>query len=509
MRARSWFAHIFLAVAFIALAGVPAAARAPADTLRLGLIGLPPSLGNPYRTTNIPSILTWGAIFDGLTRIDGEGRLQPWLALSWEVIDPTTWRFRLRPNVTFSNGEKLTAAAVVNAVEYLVGPGRAIEGTARELQSLAGARIVDALTVDILTKYPDPILPRSLPIMYIVAPDQWQRLGADGFAREPVGTGPYRLDRWEPSRASLSAFEESWRAPKIPKLEIYAIPEGSARTQGVGANQIDIALAIGPDDARAAEAAGGKGVHWIHPGVMGVAFVLVNNQNANSPVLDRRVRQALNYAVNKQAIVDALLYGTSVPRGQPAPAVAWGHNPAVAPYPYDPGRAKALLAQAGYPNGFSMVLEATIGGGAADAAMYQQVAADLAAIGVAVEIRTIPVQTLLRNSNEGGWSGDAFGMSFATEPSVTALRPLRVWSCLWLSPWYCNRALQPQIDAALREFDEEKRLRMVQDIMAAYHEDAPAIFLYDVVRFGALTRRVQNFKEENGFINFHEMTFAN
>jgi peptide/nickel transport system substrate-binding protein len=493
----------------LGVAVAPVFASAPKDTLRLGLIGLPPSLGNPYRTTNIPSILTWGAIFDGLTRIDGQGNLTPWLALSWEAIEPTTWRFKLRPNVVFSNGEKLAAEAVVNAVEYLVGPGAAIEGTARELQSLAGARAVDELTVDIVTKYPDPILPRSLPIMYIVAPEQWQRLGPDGFAREPVGTGPYKVNRWDSSRAFLSAFEGSWRAPKIPKVEIYAVPEGSSRTQGVSANQIDIALAIGPDDARAAEAAGGKAVHWIHPGVMGVAFVLVNNQNPNSPVFDRRVRQALNYAVNKQAIIDALLYGTSVPRGQPAPAVAWGHNPNVAPYPYDPAKAKALLAEAGYPNGFKMALEATIGGGAADAAMYQQVAADLAAVGVDVEIRTIPVQTLLRNSNEGGWTGDAFGMSFATEPSVTALRPLRVWSCLWLSPWYCNRDLQPRIDAAMREFDEAKRLAEVQDIMRIYHEEAPAIFLYDVVRFGALTQRVENFKEENGFINFHEISLKN
>lgn len=496
-------------VAFLCMAVSYAVASAPKDTLRLGLIGLPPSLGNPYRTTNIPSILTWGAIFDGLTRIDGQGNLQPWLALSWHVIDPTTWRFTLRPNVAFSNGEKLTAQAVVNAVEYLVGPGAAIEGTARELQSLAGARVVDDLTVDILTKYPDPILPRSLPILYIVAPEQWKRLGPDGFAREPVGTGPYKVDRWDSSRAFLSAFEGSWRAPKIPKLEIYAVPEGSSRTQGVSANQIDIALAIGPDDARAAEAAGGKAVHWIHPGVMGVAFVLVNNQNPNSPVFDRRVRQALNHAVNKQAIIDALLYGTSVPRGQPAPAVAWGHDPSIAPYSYDPAKAKALLTEAGYPNGFKMALEATIGGGAADAAMYQQVAADLAAVGVQVEIRTIPVQTLLRNSNEGGWSGDAFGMSFATEPSVTALRPLRVWSCLWLSPWYCNRDLQPRIDAAMREFDDAKRLAEVQDIMRIYHDEAPAIFLYDVVRFGALTQRVENFKEENGFINFHEITLKN
>jgi peptide/nickel transport system substrate-binding protein len=497
-----------LLVALFLLPLPQAFANAPADTLRLGLIGLPPSLGNPYRTTNIPSILTWGAIFDGLTRIDGQGHLMPWLAMSWEPIDQTTWRFKLRPNVTFSNGEKFDAQAVVKTVDYLIGPGAPIEGTARELQSLAGARVVDALTVDILTKYPDPILPRSLPIMYIVAPAQWQKLGPDGFAREPVGTGPYKVDRWDASRASLSAFAGSWRAPKIPKLEIYAVPEGSSRTQGVGANQIDIALAIGPDDAQAAEAAGGKAIHWMNAAVMGVAFVTAKNVNPKSPVLDRRVRQALNYAVNKQAIIDALLYGTTTARGQPAPAVAWGHDPKIAPYPYDPAKAKALLTEAGYPNGFKMVLEATIGGGAADAAMYQQVAADLAAVGVAVEIRTIPVQTLLRNSNEGGWSGDAFGMSYATEPSVTALRPLRVWSCLWLSPWYCNRDIQPKIDAAMREFDEAKRLAMVQEIMQFYHEDAPSIFLYDVVRFGALAQRVQKFKEENGFINFHEITFA-
>jgi len=472
--------------------------------LRVGLVSLPPGRGNPYSGTSVPTIYTHRAIFDGLTFLTEEGDVLPHLATSWTMIDKVTWQFHLREGVTFSNGTPFTAESVVFAVDYLTSEEGIIESAARELGSIASARVVDDHTVIISLKYPDPLLDAKVEQLLIVEPGQWQRLGRDGFAREPIGTGPFILDRWEGASAHLSAYMGSWRPPKVDKLEFIALPDPSSRVQGILAGRIDLAVSLSLDDARIIEAAGGVMDIGRISSTLGVVFLLTRLPD-NHPLRDVRVRQALNYAVNKQAYVDALFGGFSRPASQPTTEASFGFNPELKPYPYDPQRAHSLLVDAGYPDGFDFTVEATIGGGASLAPAVERVASDLGRIGVQMTIRTIPVQQLIRGVQQGDWKGEAFIMNYSSSSSRDSLRTMRMHSCLWRAAWYCDEEITEKIRTALAEGDLEKRKRLTQEIMAYYRNNAPSIWMHEAVLFKAMSARVKNFRQDHAIINYHDI----
>ena len=226
----------------------------------------------------------------------------------------------------------------------------------------------------------------------------------------------------------------------------------------------------------------------------------------DGPFKDRRVRQAVNYAVNREVLTQALLDGVAVPATQPAPRVCLGYNPDLPPIPYDPERAKELLVEAGYPDGFKFVVQGTVGSGASYGAMYQVVAQDLARIGIEMEIRVVTVPELIRNVIEGGWEGDAFGLNYNHEPSVDAIRALNNHSCLWRNPWYCDERIMPAINQATIEFDPQRALELRHQIMAFYREEYASLFLYEFAYFSGMRAGVSGLKIVHGFVHFEDAT---
>jgi peptide/nickel transport system substrate-binding protein len=473
-------------------------------TLRLGVVGLPPGLGNPYRGTGVPTIYTIRAMFEGLTFVTEAGDVEQLLATSWEMLDDLTWRFELRRDVLFHNGTPFNADAVVNAVDYLTSPEAGVEPIARDLGALERAEAEDEHTVIIHTDVPAPLLPAMMESLLIVEPNLWRQLGRDQFARVPVGTGPFKLAQWSDAKATLTAHTNGWRQPRVDELEIFAIPDASARVQAILSNRIDIAVAMSRDDILAIEAGGGTGDVGTTISVLGIVFILTGLDDGH-PLLDKRVRQALNYGVDKDAYVAALFGNQTVAASQPATAAAFGFNKDVKPYPYDPDRARRMLAEAGYPDGFTFTAEVTIGGGASLAPAYQQVASDLLDIGVVMSLKTMPVQQLIRGIQEGDWRGEAFGMNYSAERTADALRPLRLHSCIHRSPWYCDRALSDKIQTAFTTSDLDTRRTLTEEIMAAYHDEAPAIWMHEVIMYKALGPRVRNFRQDHTVLNYHDI----
>jgi peptide/nickel transport system substrate-binding protein len=493
--------HPFIAGLLFGLLTVNAVAQ---DVIRIGTTALPPTLGNPFRNTGTPHIYTWSATFDGLTRIDVDGNLKPWLAVDWETTSDLTWVFRLRDDVVFSNGVPFTADAVVSVFDYLTSDAAVREAVAREFSFVKSARAIDDHTVEITTHEPAPILPRALPLLHMVEPGQWSRLGPEGFAREPVGTGPYHPVRFGATKIEYEAVPTSWRKPHVARLEKIAAPEAYARTQAVLSNQMDIAIALGPEEADAIAAAGGVGLNWPTAAMWAINF----HHGKGNPLDDVRVREALNLAVDRRGLVDGLLAGIPELPTQPATSVTYGFDPSLPPIPFDRERAKQLLSDAGYPEGFSFIVQGVIGSGANDAAMYQKVAQDLAAVGVTMEIRTFPVTQLIRSVMEGGWNGDAFGVTFASEPTVDVLRPLRNHSCLWTHPWYCDERIMPAINEALVTFDVERGLELRHDIMKFYRDEWVALYLYQIVRFAGTRANVRGFSEVHGYVSYEDIHFV-
>ena len=476
---------------------------AQAETvLRIATTGLPPSLGLPYRISGQPPLFTYSAMYDGLTRIDEKGNVEPWLGLDWELVDPLTWRVTLRPGVRFSNGTPFTARAVKVVGDFLMSDAAVREQVGQQFTWLDEVEIVDDLTVLLRTKTPNPSVPRLLPMMYVVEPDLYTELGVEGFAQAPVSTGPFIAVDMDPTRATLRAFEGSWRPASYDRLEVFSMLDTPSRVQGLLSDRIDIAMQLGPEDVEALEVAGHTGLGWTNANVWAIHFV----QGQNPALEDRRVREAINLAVNREILTAVLMGGVPAPANQPAPSIAFGYDPSLPPIPYDPDRAKELLAEAGYPDGFRMVVRGVVGSGAADGAMYQQVAQDLAKVGVIMEVRTFPVQQLIRNVIEGGWDADGFGLNFAAEPTVDALRTMRTASCLWPNPWYCDERIMPTVEAAQAEFDEAKGLALRHQIMQFYRQEYPAIFLYETVRFAGLRRGITGFAEVHGYVSYEDIT---
>jgi peptide/nickel transport system substrate-binding protein len=479
----------------------PVAAR---DVIRIGTTALPPTLGNPYRNTGTPHIFTWSATFDGLTRIDADGALHPWLATSWKAVDELTWHITLRDDVTFSNGRPFDADAVLNVVEFFQSDAAVREAVAREFAFIAGARTLGSHAVEITTSSPTPHLPRALPLMHMVEPNHWRELGPEGFAQDPIGTGPYRPVDFGTTRILYEAVPTSWRTAKIPRMEKIAAPDAYTRAQAVIADQLDIAMGIGPDEVAVIKAAGGIGLDWPTAALWAINF----HHGKGTPLDDVRVRQALNLAINRQQLVDALLDGKPALPTQAATPNTYGYDPSLPPVPYDPARARTLLAEAGYPEGFSFVVQGVIGAGANDAAMYQLVAQDLAAVGVTMEIRVFPVTQLIRSVMEGEWNGDAFGVTFAAEPTIDVLRPMRNHSCLWPHPWYCDDRIMPAINEALVTFDEQRGLDLRHQVMKFYRDEWVALYLYQIVRFAGTRANVRGFSEVHGFVSYEDLQFT-
>ncbi|MCB2108994.1 MAG: ABC transporter substrate-binding protein [Rhodobacteraceae bacterium] len=486
---------ILMAAALIGGA-IPAAAD---KHLRVASFSLPAALGNVHRSTSSSEIYIWAAIFDPLTLVDDDANAIPWLATRWETLDPLTWRFYLRPGVTFSNGEPFTSDAVITNLEYLISPQGKRESVSRVMTSIAAVKAVDDLTVDIVTHFPNIMLPRELAIARMVAPAQWRRLGPDGFAREPVGTGPFKVENWEANKIELSAFRGSWIAPKLDRLTFIKLPDPFTRAQAVLSDNADIAIVIGPEEVAALKDAG----HTAHisrgAGAMGIAYLT----DKGGPVADARVRLALNLAVNKERYIAAFLDGATIPASQATPSFATGFDPSLKPFPYDPDRARALLADAGYAGGFSLVAEAILGGSAADSAIFQYMAQDLAAVGVTLEIRGIPNSEMIRKVNFGGFDGQAYNIDFNVKPSLDALRPFVI--CLDRDRFYCDDDVISTVRAAQSEFDLDQRIALVRGILKKFHDDPPMLYMHETVMIDGLAARVRNYRPLNLIVNYHQI----
>lgn len=477
---------------------IPIPAKAAEKTLRVGLQSLPPSLFNPYRNTGLPYVYTWSAVFDGLTSIDKTGALQPWLATAWERTSPLTWEFKLRDDVTFSNGTPMTAEAVVSAVRFLASEDAASETVARMMSFLVDARALGPHTVEITTDVPIPLLPRFFPQLYVVEPDYFNTVGLEAFAQAPIATGPFVVEDIRPERITFQAHKTGWRPPLVDRLELLSLPDKSTRTMSVRAGSLDAAIGLGPDEMANIVADGGNGFTWRDAAIWAYHFI----DDVHPALADIRVREALNIAVDRQSIIDGLLSGATVPATQPAPEIVYGFNPDLPPIPYDPDRARTLLAEAGYPDGFKIIVEATAGSSANDSAVNLVVAQYLTAVGVQMEVRTVNVNQIIRNVVEGTWGGDAFGLHYNYEPTAEALRALDTNSCLWRHPWYCREDIMPVIAEAQQELDPARNLKLRQDVMAFYRNDWAALFMYQAPRFAVSSAAVSNIEVINNFIMF-------
>jgi peptide/nickel transport system substrate-binding protein len=486
--------------ALIAMAFLTAPAIAQ-ERINVGMNALPAGQGNPYTTGGFPGIDLYSAMFDGLAELHEDGTFKPALALSWEPKDQLTWIFKLRPGVKFANGAAFNANSVAAVYGFLSTEQAQAWSVVREVRNIASVKALDDLTVEVRTRTPDLMLPARFAAIKMVEPSAWQTLGPEGFAKQPVGTGPYAVVRWASQQIELAENTHAWRKPKVSTLNVRAVPETAARLAALQSGQLDVALNMGPEDIGALEASGGRVFSYPQSGVMGLSFILVKP----SPFSDTRVRQAMTYAVNRQAIVDTIFAGKAKVASQPGPSPAFGHDPSLKAYPYDPQKARQLLADAGYPKGFAFSAEVMLVN-STDSALWQAVKADLARVGVEFTVNAVPFARYNQGLYTGNWTGEAFGMNYGSLPALDPMIGFQYHSCLWLKPWICDQTQTNLIKSIMAEFDRPKRLALTQQLMRITYDDPIGIYLYEVTRFDGLGARVATYRSPFGYTAYHDIS---
>ena len=478
-----------------------------AQDLRMAVAAFPTSLGMPYTGVSQPSSELWLSVYDALTYLDWGKDAKPALALSWENTTPTTWVFHLRPGVIFHNGKMFTADDVVKVLALLKGPDGAGYLVAREMQNILAVRARDPLTLEVYTRVPDAILPKRLSIMMIIEPDHWQAVGRDVYARKPIGTGPYRLVDWGAGDkdASLEAFEASWRpAQSLRHLQYRVIVEHTARIQALVSGQVDMVSGLQVEDIDDLRVQGFQVAVQQNPQVKSIA--LRNLKGGPSPLKDERVRRALNYAVDKDAIANVMMLGYVTSVGQPAPAGITGHNPEVKPYPYDPDKARALLRQAGYASGLEFSFSVVTTTGTPDAMTYQKIAQDLAAVGVKISLQSMTFADYQSRYTTGNWGMiDGFSQLWNNAAFQDPIRAIEYFSCLKTNPFFCEPNLVPDILHVNAETNAPKREGLLHDLMGRIHDAAPAIWISNSVYLIGYQPKVAHFEMRPSGVTFENL----
>ena len=381
---------------------------------------------DPAAETDGESLNVAANIFDGLVRFKvGTTEVEPALAKSWEIsADGKTYTFHLRDGVKFHDGTPVNADAVVFSLERqrdVNHPAHALAtqygywGSMDMNNIVAKVDKTDDATVVIHLQHAEAPLLADLAMQFaeIVSPTAVMKWGRE-FGRHPVGSGPYKFAEWQPGqRIVLQANEEYWDgAPKLKTVIWTVIKEASQRTQSFLAGQIDGFEGINAVEVEQLKAAPGATV-LTQPG-MNVCYLAINMDK--KPFDNLKVRQAIAYAIDRDKIVANFYQGMGQSAASMIPPSMWGFNEALKPYPHDPAKAKALLAEAGFPNGFDTefwYMTAPRPYIFAPSEVAAQIRQDFEAVGIRAKMVTFDWTTYLQKTQKGehtmnliGWSGD-------------------------------------------------------------------------------------------------------
>jgi peptide/nickel transport system substrate-binding protein len=405
-------------------------------------------------------------IFDTLVGIEGD-ELKPvgLLAERWETVNPTTWRFVLRKNVKFHDGKPLTAEDVKYSFEQYADPKNRRSGYAK---GIVRAEVRDAGTIDLITAEPIAGMLFNLTRLQILPRDAREKATAAGFAQNPVGTGPYRFVEWKrDQQLVLEANPTYWRGPVQPRRLVFrAIKDASTRAAELRSGGVDIIAAppvpqldmIDSGDTQVVPVKGGR--------------LIIYAFNVKQPPFDnKKVREAMNLAVNKEAIVKSVLGGRGVVLAGPFTPPWLGFDPAVSPYPYDVARARQLLAEAGHSQGFETTWAISSGIFLKDSEIAEAIAGQLRQVGVRVKLVPTERAKIQKDAQEGtfqGMTSVAWGTQFEPDPMLN-------WT---FRDHMATPRIQELVKQGRTEVDLEKRRKIYQALYRAAHDDAIWLFVH-------------------------------
>jgi len=436
-------------------------------------------------------------MFDSLYHRDNNMQIVPWLATSYENPGELTWRFHLRQAVKFHNGNDFKA----NDVAFTLG--RLVEDDSQfsTRKYVDRVEVVDDYTVDIITQEPYAAFMTRVVLWHMTDEEYFNEVGAEGFASEPIGTGPFKFVEWvKDERVVGEANRNYWGgSPKIKTVIFTPIPESATRIAALEAGDVDIIAAVPPEYVDQAP----EGVEVVTaPGTR--AYYLGMNVNME-PFDDVRVRQAMNYAVDVESIIESVLNGLARRIDNPLLPECFGYT-ATPVYSYDPDKAKSMLADAGYPDGFEIELDTQ----PPFKEIAEALAGQLSAVGVKANVNIMEKAALYAKYEPG------FSQTFLTswgnsEADADGILSKQFYSnryscnlfgaegetgygdanlgCYYTG--FANAEVDVAIEAGARDVDPENRKEYYATAVDIIVEEAPWLFLYNPVEIYAQRDRVQ------------------
>ena len=446
-------------------------------------------------------------IYESLVSRDESFALEPALAVSWQMTTPTAWRFKLRPGVTFHDGSAFSADDAVFSIERAMA---APSQRAFQLKGVTSVKKVDANTIDILLEAPDAVLPEKLQFISMLSKAWSEKHGVqraqdfnakqETFAvRNANGTGPFRLERYEPDVRTVLRRHPGWwgwaeqrggqaRHGNLAEVSWVTIKSDATRLAALASGEVDMVLDPPYQDIQRLK--GDRRQTLLQMADMGQQYLAFDQARAElqdsdvkgaNPFKDVRVRRAVYHAINVPLIIDKVLRGQAVPTGAFLSSRVDGSPPELdRRLPYDPARARALLAEAGYPNGFAITLDCV--NVAWRENVCQAASAMLTQVGIRTTLRSSPSNQFFPKLSQGTASFIEYGWT----PSVDAWQSLnallRTFDKSGLGTFNAGRYSNPKLDGLIdgirTEPDLTRRRAMAATVLRLAADELPYVPLY-------------------------------
>lgn len=461
---------------------------------------------DPQLKKDTPSARIKALVFETLVNVTADNEVVPGLAESWEFIDDTTIHFTIREGVTFHNGEALTMDDILYSFQR--GENAPQTSITMDPIDVANCKAVDDRTFEMKLKYPYGAILLNLTdtCCDIVDKSYIEEVGDDEFALKPVGTGPYIFTNWvSGDRAELTRYDGYWgEKPAIKDITFRVVTEAAQRAIELETGGVDVALDILPADISRIEE---NPDLTLERGPNYSVTYMAMNMN-KEPFNIKEVRQAITLALDLPSIVDAVYEGTGAVGQGPLTASVYAFNDAIEPAQQDVERAKQLLAEAGYPDGFSTAILTSDHQQRVD---FSEIAQNqLAAIGIECQVDIMEWGAYLDAVFAGEHEMTVLGYSYGLDPGTGLYSLFHSDS---FGPdgniaWYQNDEVDRLLTEAQTEMDEQTRIQMFKDVQTIVTDEAPWVFIWQGENINGTAANLRGWENRgDGQYRFMDMYF--
>ena len=460
-----------------------------------------PSAIDPQFSRTGNNQMTADNMFETLLRTDENLQMHPHLATEWQNLDPLTWEISIRKDVTFHDGSPFTVDDVIYSLERTDEVPNSPAPFTDMVSSVDKLEKIDDHKFRLITKAPNPALMEQIGRVFMVSKKATENATLEDFnsGKAAIGTGPYKFVEWRPAESlKLTAYDNYWgKKPDFENVEFRFIANDAARTAALLSGSVDIIDSVSPSDVPRLESSGNLKVFPVESGRL--VYLALNMRDDTAPGVvdasgkliepnpfrDAKVRKAISKMIDRQLLVDRVLNGAGVPSAQIVPSVLGGYVEDLQPKPANPAEAKALLAEAGFPEGFGITIYSSNDRFPGDGDIAQALGQLLARGGLKVNgVQTQPYNVYSAAATKGEYGAYIFSLGSSTPNAEANLRSLlqtyskEAGTGGFNRMRYSNADFDAALNEAIEEFDQEKRMEKLQAATRIAMEDQAIVPLY-------------------------------